>query len=445
MYALDAVTGGVLWRTSLARRGRDDERHARLLAGHAGDRDHLDAGHRSIARSTRRDLRRRDVQGPARTYFQRLHALDLATRRRAVRRPEDHPGVVSRERRRQFRRRPSCSIRSNTRSAPALLLLNGRIITAWTSHCDIDPYTGWIMAYDADTLAQSSVLNITPNGSRGGFWMAGAGPAADPQGNIYLLDGNGTFDTTLTGSRLSRASGNFGNAFLKIATSGGLAVADYFATFDTVAAIQCRQRSRLGRHARPARSRRWHGPAHATWPSAPGKDGHIYVVDRDSMGKWNASSNQSYQDISGALGGSVFSMPAYFNNTVYYGAGGRHAQGVCRSRTPGCRRARHRQARGRSRIRGRLPASRRPATRMGLSGRSKTRIRRCCTPTMRGICRRSSTTRIRRRRPRPVRGRQQVHHADDRQRPGVCRHPERRRGVRHCSDRPAPTGLRIVP
>jgi hypothetical protein len=54
-----------------------------------------------------------------------------------------------------------------------------------------------------------------------------------------------------------------------------------------------------------------------------GKDAHIYVVDRDAMGKWNASSNQNYQDINGALGGPVFSMPAYFNGTLYYGASGR--------------------------------------------------------------------------------------------------------------------------
>jgi hypothetical protein len=53
-----------------------------------------------------------------------------------------------------------------------------------------------------------------------------------------------------------------------------------------------------------------------------GKDGHVYVVDRDSMGKWNASSNQVYQDVAGALAGSVFSTPAYFNGVVYYGASG---------------------------------------------------------------------------------------------------------------------------
>src|SRR5207245_891303 len=50
-----------------------------------------------------------------------------------------------------------------------------------------------------------------------------------------------------------------------------------------------------------------------------GKDAHIYVVDRDAMGKWNASSNQNYQDITGALNSGVFSMPAYFNNSLYYG------------------------------------------------------------------------------------------------------------------------------
>src|SRR4029077_13629188 len=71
----------------------------------------------------------------------------------------------------------------------ALLLLNGSLITAWTSHCDIDPYTGWIMAYNPATLAQTSVLNVTPNGSRGAFWMAGAGPAADSTGSASLLTG----------------------------------------------------------------------------------------------------------------------------------------------------------------------------------------------------------------------------------------------------------------
>ena len=165
------------------------------------------------------------------------------------------------------------------------------------------------------------MLNLTPNGSRGGIWMAGAGPAADPQGNVYLLDGNGTFDTTLTSGGFPN-NGNFGNAFVKIATASGLSVADYFATFDTVSASNAdTDLGSGGAMVLPdfvdSTGRTRHLAVGA------GKDSHIYVVDRDSMGKFNASSNQSYQDISGALAGSVFSMPAYFNNVVYYGASGR--------------------------------------------------------------------------------------------------------------------------
>jgi hypothetical protein len=202
----------------------------------------------------------------------------------------------------------------------ALLLVNGRLITAWTSHCDIDPYTGWIMAYDPATLVQTAVLNVTPNGSRGAFWMAGAGPAADPAGNIYLLDGNGTFDTTLDGNGFPNR-GNFGNAFLKVSTAGSLSVADYFATFNTVS--QSNADTDLGSGGTMVLPDLIDGTGRARHLAVgAGKDAHIYVVDRDSMGKWNPSSNQIYQDITGALSGGVFSMPAYFNGTVYYGASG---------------------------------------------------------------------------------------------------------------------------
>jgi len=90
---------------------------------------------------------------------------------------------------------------------PGLLLLNGTVYTAWASHCDIAPYTSWIIGYDEKTLAQTSVLNLDPNGapnstflsdgSGNSFWGSGAGPAADATGNIYALSANGPFDTTL--------------------------------------------------------------------------------------------------------------------------------------------------------------------------------------------------------------------------------------------------------
>src|SRR5256712_8427340 len=166
------------------------------------------------------------------TYFQRLHALDVTSGAELFGGPKNvqatFPGTGAGSSGGTLTFDPK-----QYEERAGLLLLNGLIITAWTSHCDIDPYTGWIMSYNASTLTQTSVLNVTPNGSRGAFWMAGAGPAADSAGNIYLLDGNGTFATLLARNRLPR-QGNFGNAVLKASTSTGLAVADYFSTLHTV-------------------------------------------------------------------------------------------------------------------------------------------------------------------------------------------------------------------
>jgi hypothetical protein len=245
------------------------------------------------------------------TYFQRVHALDLTTGAELFGGPKTitasfpkNGGTVTFDPRLYEER-------------SGLTLTNGRLILAFTSHCDAGAYTGWVMAYDPATLAQTSVLNVTPNGSMGAIWMAGAGPAADASGNVYLLDGNGTFDTTLNAGGFP-INGNYGNAFLKISTSGSLAVADYFATFDTVS--KSNGDTDLGSGGTLLLPDMVDsGSVTRRLAVGAGKDGHIYVVNRDSMGKFNASANLIYQDIASAIGG-VWSMPAYFNNTLYYGA-----------------------------------------------------------------------------------------------------------------------------
>jgi hypothetical protein len=198
--------------------------------------------------------------------------------------------------------------------------VNGLIVTTWSSHCDISPYTGWVMAHDANTLAPAAVLNVTPNGSMGAIWMAGDGPAADSSGNFYALVRNGTFDTTLTGGLPSR--GDYGNGILKISTATSLAVADYFEMFDTV--TQSNADLDLGSGGAIVLPDLIDGTGTTRRLAVgAGKDKHIYVVNRDAMGKWNPSNNNNiYQDIVGALSGSVFSTPAYFNSTVYYGSVG---------------------------------------------------------------------------------------------------------------------------
>jgi hypothetical protein len=202
-----------------------------------------------------------------------------------------------------------------------LLLMNGTIYMGWTSHCDQEPYTGWLMGYSESTLTQSSVLNLTPNGGEGSIWMSGTGLAADSSGNIYFLDANGTFDTTMAANGFP-SQGDFGNGFLKVSTTvNRLAVADYFEPFDTMAESASDVDLGSGGVLILPDLQDASGTVHHLAVGA-GKDQRIYVVNRDSMGKFNPQNDAAiYQEIDGAIGG-VWSMPAYFNSTVYYGAVG---------------------------------------------------------------------------------------------------------------------------
>jgi len=206
------------------------------------------------------------------------------------------------------------------RERAALLLLNGNIYTSWASHCDFRPYTGWIIAYDASTLAQTSVLNVTPNGYQGSIWMSGAGPAADNLGNIYFADANGAFDSTLD-SRGFPSQGDYGNAFMKLSTSAGLAVSDFFEMDNE--AVENAEDADLGSGGAvvlPDLNDISGNTVHLAITA--GKDENIYVANRDSMGKFSANNNNIYQELQDAVPGGLFSAPAYFNSTVYFGSVG---------------------------------------------------------------------------------------------------------------------------
>lgn len=253
------------------------------------------------------------------SYFQRLHALDLTTGAELFGGPTTvqatYPGTGDNSSNGIVTFDPK-----QYKERPGLLLLNGLVYTAWGSHCDDQPYTGWVMGYDAGTLAQTTVLNVVPNGGEGGIWMAGGGLAADSSANIYLLDGNGDFDATLNSSGFP-AQGDFGNAFLKISTTGGLAVADYF-EMDNEAAENGSDTD-LGSGGVMLVPDQVDGSGN-TWHLAvgAGKDGNLYLVNRDSMGKFSSNNNNIYQELAGALPGGVWAKPAYFNGTVYYGSVG---------------------------------------------------------------------------------------------------------------------------
>jgi hypothetical protein len=246
-------------------------------------------------------------------YHQRLHALDITSGAELLGGPTEISASYP------------TSGGSNSFSPgqhaerAALLLLNGTIYTSFTSHCDGQPYSGWIIAFAQSSLAISGVLNVAANSSAGpAIWMSGGGPGADAAGNIYLLTANGAFETTMDANGFPSLK-DFGNSFLKISSaSAGLNVQDYFAMSNEVTESNADEDlGSGGEMLLPDLTDSSNTVRHLV--VGAGKDGNIYLVDRDSMGKFNASSNNNYQTLSNALPGGIWSTPAYFNGTVYYG------------------------------------------------------------------------------------------------------------------------------
>jgi hypothetical protein len=248
-------------------------------------------------------------------YHQRLHALDAASG------SELHSGPV--EISAQYPGTGDNSSGGYVIFDPAqykersgLILLGGTVYLAWASHCDIRPYTGWIMGYNSSTLAQKTVLNVTPNGNEGAFWGSGAGLASDGV-NLFVLDANGYFDTTLTSGGFP-SSGDYGNSALKITTNGGLKIADYWEMYNQQSENDGDVDLGSGGalvlpSVKDSSNNSWQLLASA------GKDGNLYLVDRANMGKFSSTANNIYQEIDNVLPGGMWAMPAYLNGKLYYG------------------------------------------------------------------------------------------------------------------------------
>jgi len=318
VYAFDADSGSILWQTSMLAGGEtpSDPRNCGQVSPEIGvtatpviDRTRGPNGAVYVVAMSKNGS----------TYHQRLHALDLALGTELFGGPVEvqasYPGTGDNTNGTDVIFDPA-----QYKERVGLLLMNGMVYTGWASHCDIQPYTGWIVAYDASSLLQTGVLNVVPNGGQGALWASGAGLAADNSGNIYFLDANGDFDTSMNASGFP-SNGDFGNAFIKLSTSGGLAVADYFEMF-----TQQQENSTdtdLGSGGALVLPDLSDGAGQTVHLAVgAGKDTNIYLVNRDAMGKFNPNSNNIYQELAGALPGGVYSMPAYFNSTVYYGAVG---------------------------------------------------------------------------------------------------------------------------
>jgi uncharacterized protein (TIGR03437 family) len=243
--------------------------------------------------------------------IQRLHALDVTTGGERPGSPVVINASVPGTGNRLFSSSPAVQFDPYShKNRTGLLLLNGVVYTGWASHCDSLSYHGWIIAYDAHDLHQVAAFNTTPNANQGSFWMGGAAPAADGDGNIYAVSANGVFDANANGS-------DFGDSLLKL-SSPTLSVRDYFTPSNQNDLY--RDDVDFGSSTAVLLPDAAGSAAHPHLLVSAGKEGRIYLIDRDQMGHFSTGDDsQTVQSLKGAIG-PLFGGPAYFNSTLYFAA-----------------------------------------------------------------------------------------------------------------------------
>jgi len=195
-------------------------------------------------------------------------------------------------------------LRENPRAA--LLLTKGLVYLSWASSCDVGPYHGWVMAYDAQTLKQKAVFNDSPDADDGGIWASDTGIAADKDGNVFAATGNGRFD----GAKGGR---DYGDTLLKLTFEGrALKVGDYFTPFN---ADQLNEQDNDLGSGGPMLLPDQAGP-HPHLAVVGGKAPLIYVLDRDRLGHYQSASNSHAVQTIPTKGG-IFGSMAYWNHNVY--------------------------------------------------------------------------------------------------------------------------------
>lgn len=248
-------------------------------------------------------------------YYQRLHALDITSGAEKFGGPFSiDASVAGNCYPNQNGRVVFSALRQNQRAG--LALHNGILVVVWASHCDNNPYTGWAMAFDASTGQKLAAFNDDPDMGvvsyecRGGIWQGGAAPAIDSQSNLFLATGNGYFNANNDGGL------DYGDSVLKLTlTKPAFTVADYFTPSDQDTLDE--NDTDLGSGGvllLPQQP----GP-YPNLAVSVGKEGSIFLLNRDNLGKYNAGGNsQVVQELPNAIGG-IWGIPSYFNGTVYFG------------------------------------------------------------------------------------------------------------------------------
>jgi hypothetical protein len=278
-----------------------------------------------------------EIGGGVTNYFHRLHALNITN---GAERPYG-PVVVTAT-------APGSGVDSvggkltfnhkQEIQRAALTLAGGILYVAYSGYADTDPYHGWIIGFNATNLLQLTnyVFNTTPNSTTAGFganageggvWMGGGGLCVDENTNLYFEVGNGIFTAT-NGS----GGTEFGDSFIKLSTTNGLKLADYFTPYDQLAlAAGDQDLGSGGMILLPDQP--------GTYPRlmlGAGKGAKIYLMNRDQLTTgdkhYNHTNSQDFvvQTNLGKIKAS-FSTPAYFNGRIYYATSGDNLRAIALS------------------------------------------------------------------------------------------------------------------
>ncbi len=200
----------------------------------------------------------------------------------------------------------------------ALTLAGGILYVAYAGYADTDPYHGWLFGYNATNLTQVSIYNTTPNATtgafgthaaEGGIWQGGHGLVVDASTNLFFITGNGSFSQNTNG-------GDYADSVMKMTTTNGLAVADYFTPYNQLALANAD--TDLGSVGVVLLPDAVGNGTHPHLLAAGGKSGTIYLLDRDNLGHFNAANDsQIVQSVIGATA-QIWSSPAYWNNRLFY-------------------------------------------------------------------------------------------------------------------------------
>lgn len=258
----------------------------------------------------------KEVTTSATTYHQRLHALDITSGAEKFGGPFVIPPVsVPGNCAPNIGGRVVFSALHQGQRA-GLVLSKGVLYIFWASHCDFNPYTGWVMAFNPATGKVLAVFDDAPTigtvsyECRAGIWQGGAAPAVDTNGSLFFATGNGYFNANTTGGL------DYGDSQMKLSLSkSGFTVGDYFTPADQ--ATLDGNDTDLGSGGVLLLPNQPGANPHLL--AQAGKEGTIYLINRDNMGKYNPSGdNQIVQELPNAIGG-LWGMPAYFNGSVYFG------------------------------------------------------------------------------------------------------------------------------